>query len=202
MQDLSPKLAEPTITKADWRPRSPRLYLAASIFSVIVAGFYCIPLTPVFIKMFVNFPALEEAKKMTGTIEVVGQHSYSARWPAAYYIVTETGRYQLYCGLPTKRISCFGSDKWVQGATGTVWFHETFGLLQWELLWQQPEVRGRTDAMPYLVEKNHFEYKFNFGFFQGKFFTVLAALGVALYQFMRYRTLKAEQINPQTGEGH
>lgn len=88
----------------------------------------------------------------------------------------------------------------MQGATGTVWLHETFGLLQWDLVWQQPEVRGQTDDSPYRVEKNHFENQFNFVPYQGKFFIVLLALGVALYQFLRYRTLKAEQINHQTGD--
>jgi hypothetical protein len=165
---------------------------------VFVAGLYCIPLTPVFIKWFLDFPPLEKAQVFTGTIEVVGKFTITR--PAAYYIVTETGRHRLYCGLPTRRYNCFGSDKWVQGATGTVWFDETFGLLQWKLTWQQPEVRGRDDSMPYAVELNHFTYRFDYDYYQGKFFVVFLALAVAAYQFMRYRSLRDEANHQQIGD--
>ena len=169
---------------------SPRTYLIASIFSVIVAGFYCIPLTPVFLKLFVPFPALEETTVITGTVEVVGQ--WSSKAPARYFIVNESGRHPIYCGLPTERLSCFGFGEPVQGATGTVWFHSIFGVLQWDLVLHAPRAEGRTDKGTHTVRKNFFENKFSYKDYRLKGFIVLVALSIALYQFFKFKSLRAQ----------
>ena len=173
---------------------SPRAYLAASIFSVIVAGLYCIPLTPVFLKLFVPFPALEEATVITGTVEVVGEWSFKA--PAHYFIVNESGRHQVYCGLPTERLSCFGSDTHAQAATGTVWFHPTFGVLQWDLTFHTQRAEGYREKRSYGVKKNFYENRFSYKDYSFKGFIVLVALSIALYQFIRFRSLRERKPYP------
>ncbi len=171
-----------------FKQRGSRQYLVASIFSVVVACFYCIPLTPVFLKMFVPFPALEEATVITGTVEVVGE--WSSKAPARYFIVNESGRHQVYCGLPTERLSCFGFGEPVQGATGTVWFHSTFGVLQWDLTLHAPRAEGRTDKGTHTVQKNFFENRFSYKDYGFKGSLVLLGLGFALYQFMKFKSLR------------
>lgn len=168
-----------------------RQYLVASVFSVVVACFYCIPLTPVFLKLFVPFPALEEATVITGTVEVVGK--WSSKAPARYFIVNESGRYQVYCGLPTERLSCFDSDEHAQGATGTVWFHHTFGVLQWDLILHTARAEGYREQRHYAVKKDFFENKFSYKDYRLKGFIVLMGLCIALYQFMKFKSLRIQE---------
>lgn len=169
----------------------PKMYLIASIFSILVACGYGIQLTPVFLKLLIPFPTLEEAIMIAGTIEVAGE--WSSKSPARYFIVNDSGRHQVYCGLPTERLPCFGSDTHAKGATGTVWFHPTFGVLQWDLTLHTPRAEGYREKRSYSVKKdffeNHFEYK-SYGF---KFVVVLIALIIALYQFVKYRSLQARE---------
>jgi len=173
---------------------SARAYLIASIFSVIVAGFYCIPLTPVFLKLFVPFPALEEATVITGTVEVVGQWSFTR--PARYFIINESGRHPVYCGLPTERLPCFGSDQHAQGATGTVWFHPTFGVLQWDLTLHTSRAEGYREKRRFAVKKDFFENRFSYKDYGFKAFIVLLALSIAAYQFKKYKSLRAQRRQP------
>jgi len=177
---------------------SARQYLIASIFSVIVAGFYCIPLTPVFLKLFVPFPALDEATVITGTVEVVGQWSFMR--PARYFIIDESGRHPVYCGLPTERLSCFGFGEPVQGAVGTVWFHPQFGVLQWNLVLHAPGAEGRKDEGTYSVQKDFFENRFSYKDYRLKGFIVLLSLSIAAYQFRKYKSLRAQRRLPLQGE--
>jgi hypothetical protein len=90
---------------------------------------------------------VEEAKN-DRNIEVVDQLLSVA---CRLHIVTEAAL-STYCGLPTNDL-VLRQRQWVQGATGTVWFHETFGLLQWSFSGNSLR-SGTTDAMPYLVEKS------------------------------------------------
>lgn len=175
-----------------------RTYLVASILSVIVACFYCVPLTPVFLKLFVPFPALEAATVISGTVDVVGKWSSTA--PARYFIVNESGRHQVYCGLPTERLSCFGFGEPVQGAIGTVWFHSLFGVLQWDLTLHAPRAEGRTDKGTYSVQKTFFENRFSYKDYGFKGSLVLLALGFALYQFIKYKSLRALERKQLKGE--
>jgi hypothetical protein len=176
----------------------PKTYLMASIFSVIVACFYCIPLTPVFLKLFIPFPSLGEATVITGTVEVVGQ--WSSKAPARYYIVNESGRHQVYCGLPTERLSCFWSDEHAQGATGTVWFNPTFGVLQWDLTLHTPRAEGYREKRSYAVKRDFFENKFSYKDYRVKGFVVLVVLLIALYQFIKYKTLRVRERQQFKGE--
>ena len=176
----------------------PKAYMTASIFSVIVACIYCVPLIPVFLKLFVPFPALEEATVITGTVEVVGHWSFKS--PAKYFIVNESGRHPVYCGLPTERLSCFGSDQHAQGATGTVWFHPTFGVLQWDLTLHTQRAEGYREKRSHAVKKDFFDNKFSYKDYQFKAFIVLICLGVALYQFIKFKSLRAQGRQLLQGE--
>lgn len=178
--------------------RSPRMYLVASIFSVFVACWYSIQLTPVFLRLFVPFPTLEETTVLTGTVEVVGE--WSSKVPARYVIVSESGRHRVYCGLPAERLSCFGFFTPANGATGTVWFHPTFGVLQWDLTLHAQRAEGYREIGNYDVSKDFFENKFRYKDYGFKFFVVLIALSIALYQFMNYRSLKAKARHHSKGE--
>lgn len=180
------------------KPLSPRMYLIASIFSVFVACAYSIQLTPVFLRLFVPFPALDEATVLTGTVEVVGEWSFKA--PARYFIVNESGRHPVYCGLPTERLPCFGSDTHAKGATGTIWFHPTFGVLQWDLTLHTVRAEGYREQGIHSVEKDFFEKQFDYKRYNFKFIVVLVALLIALYQFMKYRSLRAKARQQSKGE--
>lgn len=177
-----------------------KTYLIASILSVIVACFYCVQLTPVFLKLFVPFPALEEATAITGTVDVTGEWSSTA--PARYFVANENGRYQVYCGLPTERLSCFGfgSDKFAQGAMGTVWFHPIFGVLQCDLTLHTPRAEGYRKKCSYVAEKRFFEEDFSYKDYGFKGSLVLLALGFALYQFIKFKSLRALERKQLQGE--
>lgn len=175
-----------------------KVYLMASIFSVLVACGYSIQLTPAFLKLLVPYPALEEATVITGTVEVVGEWTFKA--PARYFVVNESGRHQVYCGLPTERLSCFGSDTHAQGATGTVWVHPTFGVLQWDLTLHTTRAEGYREKGIYSAGKDFFENQFRYKDYSFKLFVVLVALGIGLYQFIQYRYLRKQERHQFQGE--
>ncbi|MBI5790398.1 MAG: hypothetical protein HZA63_02875 [Rhodocyclales bacterium] len=175
-------------------------YLVAAIFSVLIACGYAVQLTPVFLRLFVPFPALEEATVLTGTVEVVGEWSFKR--PAAYFIVNADGRHRVYCGLPTERLSCFGFFTPSHGATGTVWFHPTFGVLQWDLILHTVRAEGYREQGIYSVEKDLFEKQFDYKRYNIKYFVVFVALLIALYQFIKYRSLLAVERSKLNSSSH
>lgn len=168
---------------------SAKAYLFASLFSLFFAGVLSMSLTPLFLKVFIPFPTLEEAQVLTGTVEVVGKWS-SRKGPARYFIAHERGRTQVWCGLPKERLPCFGSDTHAQGATGTVWFHPTFGVLQWDLTLHTPRAEGYREKGTYQVEKTYFEKPIDYDDYYGSLLAVAVALSISIYQFIRFRRLR------------
>ena len=177
-----------------------RLYLVGAIVSALVACATSIPLTPAFLKLFVSFPSLEEAEVISGTVEVVGESSLTGGRPATYFMVNSNGRHQVFCGLPTARLRCFGDDLNARGATGTVWLHPTFGLLQWDLTFHTSRADGYREFRSYQVKKDYFENKFDFQPYQARFFAVFIALAKAVYQFVKFRALCANEIGQNEGK--
>lgn len=174
------------------------VYLFASVFSLVVACLFSIPLTPVFIKLTSKYPALEDAQVLTGTIQIVGE--WSSKSPPTYFVMDKETRHRVYCGLPTARMSCFQSDVHAQGATGTVWFDPKFGILQWDITFHTKRAEGYRDRGSYNFGKDRFENHFRFSDYQFKFLTVFVVLVVAIYQFVKYRSLRTRELHQESGE--
>ncbi len=120
-------------------------YLASALFMtayviVIAVGF----LQPVYLKLFVPFPPLDEARVLTGKVDIVGHRHAGTRGevPPQYYIDTETGRNEFFCGSYLVRKTCFSTDEKVIGAVGTIWLHPTFGVIQHSLTEDEGIVLG------------------------------------------------------------
>jgi hypothetical protein len=175
------------------------IHLVAALFGLLVAALSCVPLIPVYLTLFVSFPPLDETQVITGTVEVVERFS-PGRLPYRYFVVDESGSHEVYCGLPTKRYQCFMDPRLVQGATGTVWFHPTFGLVKWDLRLHHPLAEGRREERAYEVEKSYFDTHFDFVPYQIPMLTVLALLALSTYHVHRFLLLGKETRSPSVRE--
>jgi hypothetical protein len=199
-------------------------YLWGALLSTALAVISAVALqSPIFIKLFVPFPALSEAQVLTGKVEVVG-HWHTGKHgvePPKYYIVTDTGRQEFFCGFSMARDTCFTVDEYNIGAIGTIWLHPTFGVIQYALKRDEPWMRqarmaleskdpaykNRTaqdweretinlkDESSYTTEKMLFDSHFNYKrHIEGIVMTLALLLG-ALYQWTRYFSLRRERAS-------
>lgn len=180
-------------------------------------------LSPIIIKLFVPFPELSEAQVLTGKVEVVG-HWHTGKHgvePPKYYIVTDTGRQEFFCGFSMARDTCFTVDEYNIGAVGTIWLHPTFGVIQYSLSEDEQHVRrlrlelgakdparkDRTaedwervplnlkEESSYATEKMLFDSHFNYKRHSEGIVMTLALLLGALYQWTRYFSLRRERAS-------
>jgi hypothetical protein len=86
---------------------------------------------PLFCKLFLTFPPLEEAEAYKGTIQVEGEKSCRRGKcrPPTYYVVDTIGKHEIYWGYPGDRLELHAKSV-IQGATGAFWFHPIFGVIQ------------------------------------------------------------------------
>lgn len=173
----------------------PRNYLVSFICSIVMTIVWSIPLTPVFIKLFVPFPKLENATKITGAVEVddTPHCSKNGCAPAQFYILNDDGKHEVFCGLPTHHYDCFDSKNLIKGATGTVWFHPIFGLIQWDMKLKDTKLFEPTDIRSYEVKKDYFEHQFDFDRYSKDFYPPLVWLAASIYfgiKFNKSRKLK------------
>jgi hypothetical protein len=102
-------------------------------------------LQPVRLKLFGQFPPLSEAQVLTGKVDVIG-HWHTGKSgvvPPKYYINTETGREEFFCGFSLVRKTCFNIDEKVIGAVGSIWLHAVFGVIQHSLTMDESIVLRR-----------------------------------------------------------
>lgn len=167
-------------------------YAMGAFFGVVAFCILIIPATPLFIRLFLPFPKLEDASHWTGTIEIEGKTTLSRRgWaPAKQYIVTSTGRKEFKCGYLGYREPCFSGESKMQGAVGDVWFHPIFGAIQWRLVLQQEPFKGRVEESPIRAEQNYWERHFGYGRYVEKLLPAIAALLASAWSFRKSRKLR------------
>ena len=115
------------------------------ILIVLVLLLICIklsvPAAPLLCKLFLKYPTLEEAIVYKGTVLIEGEEICKrARQctPPTYYVVNETGKHEIYWGLPGDRYARY-SKKSFQNTSGTFWFDPVFGVIQEEYIFNKTE---------------------------------------------------------------
>jgi hypothetical protein len=107
------------------------------IILILVLGGY--PLSklaiPLFSKLFMGYPQLENTVLYEGTVEVKGDDdcNRSKCPPPAYFVTTDSGTHEIYWGLPGDRKSRYSKNA-LQGVKGKFWFDPNFGVVQEEFI--------------------------------------------------------------------
>ena len=118
-----------------------------------------IPTLPLFYKLFVPFPKLEEAIVYTGTMSVVGEERcirYRCSEPS-YYVTDATGKHEIFFGLPGGRRYPYSIAN-ENSSIGKYWFHPTFGVLQQDSI--SPSTPGIRLFYPYELTKKEYDEEF------------------------------------------
>jgi hypothetical protein len=113
------------------RRRRPYAYLLAALAVVPVWLSIAFTLTPVFIRVFVPFPQLSDAKVLSGSI----RYDYGAvrhLGAPAYYIETTAGPQRFFCGYEKRGTRCDAAFHHA-GARGTIWHTESYGVIEFDL---------------------------------------------------------------------
>ena len=131
-----------------------------------------VPAAPLLCKMFLKYPTLEEVAVYKGTVWIKGEEVCKRAkqcTPPTYYVVNDTGKHEIYYGLPGDRYARY-SKKHFQNTPGTFWFDPVFGVIQEEYLFTKNEYTpkellgevGNTVFRSYDERKNlydnHFDY--------------------------------------------
>lgn len=166
-------------------------YAMGAFFGVIAFCILIIPATPLFIRLLLPFPKLEDASHWTGTVEVIGKSTWGrGAWnPAKYFIATASGRYEFKCYEVGYRRPCFDNDGRYNGATGEVWFHPIFGALQWKLVLKNGP-NERVDER--LIENKEYAWRHSFDYerFIKKLLPAIAVLLASAWSFRKSRKLR------------
>jgi hypothetical protein len=103
-----------------------------------------IPASPLFIKLFLPFPTLENAHYYRGEIETKEGRPLFSRLEVRnrYYISTADGKFEIVDGYFGDRFSPHHGEL-LDGARGEVWFHPAFGILQQRLLYKSKDGREK-----------------------------------------------------------
>ncbi|MBT9466422.1 hypothetical protein [Hydrogenophaga sp.] len=103
-----------------------------------------IPASPLFIKLFLPFPELENAHYYFGEIETKQGRPLFSRLEVRnrYYISTADGKFEIVDGYFGDRFSPHHGEL-LDGAKGEVWFHPAFGILQQHLLYKSKDGREK-----------------------------------------------------------
>lgn len=127
------------------------------------------PLWPLYYKLFVPFPKLEEATVYHGTLSVEGKMSLSkikCNTSLKYYVTDEVGKHEIYYGLPGCREAPYSYPN-ENFSIGTYWFHPTFGVIQSSFILINPhsitkETVGEISFVSYERKKGLFEQQFEY----------------------------------------
>ena len=188
---IKPRPAKPSF----WRKIGIGLGIAVFVLLFIRS---LIPCTPIFLKLFVAYPKLEDATVLKGRIEVVGEARLSRRngWmPPHYYIVNESGRHPFFCGFSGTQHEC-QSKQWFDGMDATIWFHPWFGTLQYQI--HEPANRVPTHLAERLYEgkKQVFESPDVWELYSKNLLLPLFYIGGAAFAYWRYRSKKRRDQSP------
>jgi hypothetical protein len=86
---------------------------------------------PLFSKLFMGYPTLEETTLYEGTVEVKGEDCFVGSCPPLiYYVNDATGSHEIYWVLPGGKFKNWYPKIAIQGATGKFWFDPEFGVVQ------------------------------------------------------------------------
>ncbi len=167
--------------------RMARGYLVGSLLSLVVTAIAFMPATPLFIKLLLPFPRLEDASHWAGQIEVEGQYAVGAQSNTVprNFIVTPSGRHEFQCGYFGFRIPC-SNYQLLDGATGEVWYHPIFGALQWRFAISQERFKGQVEERSIAAREASFREDFFYSRYIKRLLVALTALVVTLWQYTRY----------------
>jgi hypothetical protein len=202
--DISP--ADRAGEEAVWHKRMAQGHLIGSLIGVILFCIALVPAAPLFIKMFLPFPKLEDATHWVGRIETEGKFDVGKFGNATYprqFIVTPTGKHEFFCGYFGRRIGC-SEYQLLNGASGEVWHHPAFGAIQARFVIGLGPQQGRIVEQPLWVEEKHFRERFNYDRYISRLFVALAPLAYVIFwaypQFRRHRVAasSAPVVNQST----
>jgi hypothetical protein len=177
-----------------WHKRLAIGYLLGSCLGLILFVIMLVPALPLFIKLFVPFPKLEDASHWTGRVQVQGEFQIGLRGNTIprFFIVTPEGvSHEFKCGYLGRRIPCGSNYTLLDGATGEVWYHPIFGELQYSLVVEQGPLKGKVLEMPIEVVEAVHKERFFYERYIGKLFIALVPLAVVIWQLTRYRRYRA-----------
>ena len=175
------------VSSAAWHKRLASGYLLGFMFALAAFVIALIPATPLFIKLLLQFPKLEDASHWAGRVEIEGEFRIGARSNTIprHFIVTPTGRHEFKCDYLGYRVAC-SNYQLLDGATGEVWYHPIFGALQWRFVIGQGKFKGEIEESPISAFEAYHRKHFFYSRYISKLLIALTVLAVALWQFTRY----------------
>lgn len=171
-----------------WHRRLARGYLFGCAIGSIVFVLAMVPAMPLFIKLLLPFPKLEDAHHWVGRVEVEGEFRIGLKGNTIprHFIVTSTGRHEFKCGYIGWRYGC-RNDHRLANAEGEVWYHPFFGALQWKFVINEGKRTGEIDERSIIGAEHYFLHAFNYRRYLEKLSIALVALVGVLWQYRRYR---------------
>lgn len=178
-----------------WHRRLAQGYLLGCALAAVVFVLALIPAMPLFIKLLMPFPKLEDATHWVGRVEVEGEFRIGLKGNTIprMFIITSAGRHEFKCGYMGHRIACPHYEL-LHGATGEVWYHPIFGDLQSKFVFQEGKFKGEVAESPISSLERYHHNRFSYKRYLEKLSIALVVLATGLWQYRRYRLHSAAAV--------
>ncbi|NJK42365.1 MAG: hypothetical protein HC937_00950 [Aquincola sp.] len=186
-----------------WHKSRASGYLTAVVLLLLTFFVGLMPAAPLFLKLFVPYPTLEQAEHWQGTFSVQGKVEGGRRFDSVrlprYFIDTPQGRKEFHCGLIGRRYTC-NSQHRLDEARGEVWYHPLFGSLQRRFVVASGPGAGQLIDVPYAIIKEVNYDSFDYARYLWFLVWSVVPLAGLIFFWHRYRkhSVAARMTNEQS----
>lgn len=169
-------------------------WLSLIILTLVVLSML-IPSAPLFIRLFVPFPKLEEVHYWKGVVDAVSTTKSSKNYWIEYrfFINTESGRHEFsfgYWGRKHTPENPFYIDK----SIGEIWYHPLYGTVKYEFKISHGDLLGKTFQGTYEGSLNYYEKFFVDSEYGKNVAIILIAYVLGVYQIIKQKKKKLVEI--------
>lgn len=169
-------------------------YLIGAIGAFVFSAVFLLQARPIFIKLFIPFPKIEETTAYEGTLHIEGSGHRTKFGQSApdYYIVDKQGlKHKIFWGLPGHEEDTFWRhNKVFENSLCKVSFHPTFGVVEESCLTDLYGKGLEKWSHSYDDRKFNFEHQFEYRKYLWPFWISLIALVFGLYYLGQFKLLK------------
>jgi hypothetical protein len=168
-------------------------YLIGTLGAFVFSAIFLVQAWPIFIKLFIPFPQIEETTVYEGTLHIEGSGHRTKFGQSApdYYIVDKQGiKHKIFWGFPGREEDRFLSKNVFDKSVGKVYFHPTFGVVEEHFDTFFPYKGHEKWSHSYDDRKFNFEHQFEYRKYLWPIWISLIALVFGLYYLGQFKSLK------------
>lgn len=177
-------------------PKRVSFYMSAigASITLVLSLIMLVPAAPLFIKLFISFPSLEDTIHLVGTVKTrPGKPLFSrAEVKNRYFVVTKDGEHEVSDGYFGDRFPPHHAEH-LDGAQGELWYHPAFGIVQQNLSYLSGSGEIRVSRSTIEGTKKWHEEAFRWSRYLWRMLTPILLVSLFWLQFRQLRKALIER---------